>query len=354
MRWLGDGAYDRRIAEGLGNAWDRAPVRDLELSELRAVAFSDHHRGRGDGADDFKRCEQAYCAGLGWYLEQGFELWLVGDVEELWENRPGHVMQHYDRVLRLEREFGDRLWRIWGNHDMAWRRGSNVRRFLGDNVPEERMLEGIRVNVHDDGALLGTLFVVHGHQGTLDSGNLLAVPISRFVVRFVWARLQRALGFASTSPANDAAIRGRHDRAMAAWADAHPERLVLMAGHTHKPVFPGTLPPDVQAEAQAAEDAYLAARDADREVPAARALRELARSRADRMERYEPPKLTRSCYFNTGCCSFGDGDVTGLEFADGAVRLVRWLDDGGAAAPRQLTPPLDLRTVFSGVTGAAS
>ena len=30
------------------------------------------------------------------------------------------------------------------------------------------------------------------------------------------------------------------------------------------------------------------------------------------------------CYFNTGCCSFPDGDVTGLELADGAIRLVRW------------------------------
>ena len=30
------------------------------------------------------------------------------------------------------------------------------------------------------------------------------------------------------------------------------------------------------------------------------------------------------CYFNTGCCSFPDGDVTGLEIADRQIRLVRW------------------------------
>ena len=30
------------------------------------------------------------------------------------------------------------------------------------------------------------------------------------------------------------------------------------------------------------------------------------------------------CYFNTGCCSFPDGDITGLEIADGQIRLVRW------------------------------
>ena len=33
------------------------------------------------------------------------------------------------------------------------------------------------------------------------------------------------------------------------------------------------------------------------------------------------------CYFNTGCCSFGDGDVTALELSGGRIRLVRWLDD---------------------------
>ena len=83
MRWLGDSAYQRRISDGLSTVWDRADERELEVSEIRAVAFSDHHRGRGDGADDFKRCEQAYCAALGWYLEQEFQLWLIGDVEAL-------------------------------------------------------------------------------------------------------------------------------------------------------------------------------------------------------------------------------------------------------------------------------
>jgi hypothetical protein len=39
--------------------------------------------------------------------------------------------------------------------------------------------------------------------------------------------------------------------------------------------------------------------------------------------------------------------VTGLEFSDGEVRLVRWLEDSGRTVPQQLTPPLKLRTVFA-------
>ena len=37
----------------------------------------------------------------------------------------------------------------------------------------------------------------------------------------------------------------------------------------------------------------------------------------------------KPCYFNSGCCSFDDGVCTGIEFADGVIRLVRWPDDQG-------------------------
>lgn len=29
-------------------------------------------------------------------------------------------------------------------------------------------------------------------------------------------------------------------------------------------------------------------------------------------------------YFNTGCCCFCDGDITGIEIADGTIRLIKW------------------------------
>ena len=38
-------------------------------------------------------------------------------------------------------------------------------------------------------------------------------------------------------------------------------------------------------------------------------------------------EFKKPSYFNTGCCAFLDGDVTGLEFSDGEIRLVRWPDD---------------------------
>jgi len=29
-------------------------------------------------------------------------------------------------------------------------------------------------------------------------------------------------------------------------------------------------------------------------------------------------------YFNSGCCCFNDGDITGIEISDGCIRLIKW------------------------------
>jgi len=29
-------------------------------------------------------------------------------------------------------------------------------------------------------------------------------------------------------------------------------------------------------------------------------------------------------YFNSGCCCFIDGDITGIEIEDGKIRLIKW------------------------------
>jgi hypothetical protein len=351
-RHLGFGRYNALIDRGLTKAYTDADRRSIDLASLRAVVLSDHHRGRGDGADDFRRCEPAYCAALGWYLEEGYELWLLGDVEELWENGSRDVLRRYRDVLELERAFGDRLHRFYGNHDMAWRDARLVARRLAAYAPAGGVREAVRIAITDGGEPLGKLFLVHGHQGTIDSGNLLVVPFSRLAVRFFWGTLQRSLGFASTSPSSDALLRGKHDGAMASWADKQPEALVMIAGHTHHPVFAGTEPPDLAAEAAAAKAAYERSVKSGSGAAAARADLELAEARVRRRQPYEPPALRRPSYFNTGCCSFGDGDVTGLELADGQIRLVRWLDDGGRATPHRLQQR-DLREVFAAVAGAA-
>lgn len=351
FRRLWDRLYRLRIRWGLDRAYGRADVLDpVQLDALRVVVFSDHHRGTGTGADDFKRCEATYRAALGWYLEQGYALWLLGDVEELWESRADKVMERYRETLALEAAFGpERLRRFYGNHDMAWRHDRRAG-LLGSYLPKHAdALEAVKVHEAVKVPFMGRkharLFLVHGHQGTLDSGNLLILPFAWLIVRFAWGPLQRWRGFANTLPSADAQLREKHDRAMFAWARGRAGRdgdsPVLIAGHTHRPVFPRTPPPDLRAELakreRELEDAR-AAQPPDRDqIAHASAELQLVRTRIERSDGYRPPPDEDvSCYFNTGCCSFGDGDVTGLELAEGQIRLVRWPNDVGQAKPERL------------------
>src|SRR5262245_21647029 len=99
--------YRERVKKGLDRAYTEPQLtrRTFDLDADRLVIFSDHHRGTRDGADDFWRCERAYRAALGYYLESGHHLYLLGDVEELWENAPAGPIADYADTLALEGEF---------------------------------------------------------------------------------------------------------------------------------------------------------------------------------------------------------------------------------------------------------
>ena len=221
-QWTSDPARSR-TAYGLTAAYERAdePER-FDLGSGRLVIFSDHHRGKKDGADDFRRCERAYRAALGHYLESGYTLALLGDVEELWENRLPEPLKAYPEVLALERAFHEegRMWRCFGNHDLVWSRPGHVKRYLADVVgPGIQVFEARKLDVYDGTEKLGQLFLTHGHQGTPDSD--LFAPLAMLPVRYVWPALQRSVKFASTSPAQDYELRAGHDDAMFAWARHH-------------------------------------------------------------------------------------------------------------------------------------
>ena len=100
-----DTAYLKEISGGLDRAAKHADEQTFDPATERIVIFSDHHRGTGDQADDFRHCEHAYTAALGYYLEEGYRLFLLGDVEELWEERAQPVIDHYRAVIELEAEF---------------------------------------------------------------------------------------------------------------------------------------------------------------------------------------------------------------------------------------------------------
>lgn len=288
----------------------------------RFVIFSDHHKGARDGADDFHRCERAYNAALAYYNALGYHLIELGDAEELWENSFEEVALNYPATLALAARFqaDGRYTRVWGNHDLVWNDKTFFQKHMGAyGYSGVEPIEALELAVKDqDGKRVVELFLVHGHQGTADSDR--HATLSRLFVRFGWRRLQQVLNRPWNTPSVDWGLRGEHAEQMARWAEKN--RRVLIAGHTHKPVFfqsvkrPAVTPGDVTAPGDAS--------DPSRREALLLARTEWAKAEVERLRRQPPITVDTPCYFNTGCCAFGDGDITGIEIRDDEIWLVRW------------------------------
>jgi UDP-2,3-diacylglucosamine pyrophosphatase LpxH len=352
-----DAKYLAAIHKGLDRAFARASKRPetFDPASERIVVLSDHHKGRGDQADDFRRCEHAYTAALGYYLEAGYRLFVLGDAEELWEEHPKDVLEHYEYALRLEREFADRangLVRFYGNHDDQWSSEKEVRKYLRAPFGDITVREALLLEVGTS----GRIFFVHGHQGTADSDRWRG--ISRFFVRNVWRPLQHRFGYSATTPARSWELRAKHDQAMYRWARSQRPGLVMIAGHTHRPVFSRCLPdPPPARPIEELEPALAEARERNDAAAAAAVRAELEYARTSARRPVQALQVWPPCYFNTGCCSFPDGDITGLELADGQIRLVRWagnlremVQEGKGVDPkRRVLETEELAKVFAAV-----
>ena len=347
------------IHEALDAALQRALEQEalegemvLDIQKSRFIIFSDQHKGARNRADDFMVCERAYNAALAYYNRLRYTLVVMGDAEELWEEWPEAVLKAYPHTLAVEGEFhrDGRYLRFWGNHDDDWSHSDLVEQWLrpalGGNPINVR--ETLIVHVREGSEELGRLFLVHGHQGTLDSDRI--APLSRFVVRYFWRPIQRIFQVSLNTPAKDFELRHRHDTALYLWSQAQ-EKLVLIAGHTHRPVFKSEPHEEViRKSLQEAEERSL------KYPRSQKALERVAELAAElewvlAQQRQSPVDLPmlefkKPSYFNTGCCAFLDGDVTGLELSDGEIRLVRWPDDEEIPRPKVLAKA-KLKDVFA-------
>jgi UDP-2,3-diacylglucosamine pyrophosphatase LpxH len=346
------------VADELTKAYQRALEQEqkedkvvLDINAAKFVIFSDHHKGNRDGADDFRVCERAYNAALAYYYRKGYTLILLGDVEELWEERPQTVLKAYSHTQTLESKFHQdrRYLRFWGNHDDSWRYPDLVEKYLVPALEGGflKVYEGLILHVMDEDIELGRLFLTHGHQGTLASHRIAS--ISKFFVRYFWRPIQRVIKFSFNSPAKDFQLRREHDSALYFWSEAQ-DKIVLITGHTHRPVFMSKT-----HEATLRKVLNEVEEKLDKEPDNQKLINRVAELAAElewvlaqnRQSPGEPPviELKKPSYFNTGCCAFLDGDITGLEIGDGEIRLIRWPDDEGEPKPKVLVRA-KLRDVF--------
>lgn len=255
----------------------------LNLEENRFVLFSDHHKGDASAADDFKKNASLYDHALDTYGKEGYRLIVLGDNEELWENRFDEVLAHYRKIIEkeiamaLEAPDGRKI-RIWGNHDKE----VSLRRF-------KKFCPAHGIKILDtvdyrEGLFLGeNIFLIHGHQGRFFEDR--AWRISRWAVQVVWKTFQRIFNIGIDGPAENIKIRGDVERQYYQWGKTN--RFLLICGHTHRAVFGSSAQSDWPLPFE------------------------------------NPPAQPVPCYFNSGCCGYTNG-ITCIEIDRGIIRLVKW------------------------------
>ena len=312
-------------------------------SDHRYVIFSDHHKGARTLADPFQQCEETYLAALEHYYDSGFTLIILGDGEELLEESIERVIGAYPDVLRSEARFHpERLLRIYGNHDIHWQTGEVVRQFLDPLFPQIHYHQEL-LFVYEDGLQTsGEILLIHGHQGTVES-DILSFLASWVLPYFRNFQIRTGFG-AMTSPSRDACLRSQHDNRLYRWA-SQKSKLILIAGHTHRPVWSSRTHLDKLTNEL---HHLLQLEPEERSADHAETVRQLIEEIEKRQNEHPPCEdivKTKPCYFNTGCCQFADGDITGIEIENGIMRLVKWGQESGVMQ-RKILEQNHVREIF--------
>jgi hypothetical protein len=70
------------------------------------------------------------------------------------------------------------------------------------------------------------------------------------------------------------------------------------------------------------------------------------REREEKYPACEDIVKTKPCYFNSGCCQYEDGDITGIEIEEGAIRLIKWTAEAAEDVQRTVLEENELSEIF--------
>lgn len=245
----------------------------------RLILMSDCHRGDGSWADDFSKNQYIYSAALNHYYHENYTYIEIGDGDELWKNNKfSTITRVHSNVFWVLSKFHreGRLYLIFGNHDMIKKRckyvdcnfASYYNEHEAKNIP---LFEHVKIN---EGLILNymntkyKIFLLHGHQ--VDYLNDKLWKLSRFLVRYFWKPLEMIGVHDPTSASENYDKKELVEKKLMAWSKSNNQ--MLIAGHTHRPVF---------------------------------------------------PKSGEPLYFNDGSCVH-PRCITGIEIINGTISLVKW------------------------------
>jgi UDP-2,3-diacylglucosamine pyrophosphatase LpxH len=305
-----DIAIYKRLTE-LYNSTDQN-VKNLPLNnDTKYALFSDLHLGDGGNSDLFRDNEETMMSALGYYKENGYSIILLGDIEELWQFNFIKIHDKYDKsIYELLRSFkGNRVHRIFGNHDEDWKRQPTDPILFNENI-QRGAPEAIKLG--------NDIFLVHGHQG--DKTCDRKTWESRY-----WARKGKSLvsigkvfGVSNRS-ATKSQIPGNREKLYYDWAIEN--EVFLICGHTHNAIFASRLYYWWLKDQIKKKEKEL--KKSSKEIKKLNNDLHVEERMGRHFNRLSTIGIPLPCYFNTGCGHFRDG-ITNIEIEGDKIRLIKW------------------------------
>jgi UDP-2,3-diacylglucosamine pyrophosphatase LpxH len=286
-----------------------------------------------------------YHAALRHYYDEEYTLLLLGDVEELWECFPERIIKSYRDTLSLEKKFADagRLIRFWGNHDNLWKYPKKVNKYLKEWLNNTRVEEGLNFEIRDQEKPMGRIFLLHGHQGSFFNDRIS--KISRLLIIYFGRHIQNVFGFKSTLSSKKFDGKTAREKIIYQWMDeknrSNKLKSILIVADSHMPVFASETHIVSLNKRIAKLKEKLSKSTGPQEKKKIKEVIRLKLFELDKAIANNPKAagdrgFDKPCYFNTGACSFADGDITGIEISDREIRLVRWSGHDGTPKKKVL------------------
>jgi UDP-2,3-diacylglucosamine pyrophosphatase LpxH len=308
----------------LDNHRDRAAKIPFNLETGKCVVFCDAHKWDRSKVDFFKYNEQLYYRLLDYYYELKFILILNGDIEEGMGSTLKEVTNKYPKTFEKEKKFVNRgdYYRVYGNHDHDWKDEQVRIKYLEPKLGSIDVYPALKIGEK--------ILILHGHEG-----DLMADEIRHFtqillrIFKETWETLTRK----SQRVAKNYKRRKKREQYLYEWSKKND--ILLIAGHTHRPMFESS---SVYAKLNEYKDDLMKKFRVSKDSGKVRVSKQLE-TVEDNIKRLKIlfPKDTeiknrdKSLYFNAGSCLFGEGseddkkgEITCIEIDGGKIKLVKW------------------------------
>ena len=224
----------------INNILNRAYKNAKEVSinkDSKIIFFSDLHKGDNSYADDFAHNLKIYNFALQDYYKNDYTYIELGDGIELWENKSFEpIYKAHEPTFNLLNQFHqkNRLYLLWGNHDMEFRNPLMVEKILHSFFkPENIIAKETYFNLEYYESLLlkientkKNIFAIHGHQA--DYMNYTHWKFNRFFVRYFWKYMQKWFGIHDpTSPAKNYKNLIKVERKLNQWIINNHNQMVI-------------------------------------------------------------------------------------------------------------------------------